>query len=227
VTTYVITEKQRDQRIFNFHRLIARGFYISAENDGHGLLYSSNDRREISKAFTAHPNADAFIDCERFGKDGNKKLVLLTIDGQSDHRRYSTFERLDKAGLNPGGAFDHKEGLLFSVSRADQRPDIELAPGIWLLTNVEPLPADFVGVSDFVSPLPAVLEDRARKATLREWTEQSSANGKALWTFVRNLNPSGRAMALLHGISIQGGEIRKNWTDEEALLFDIFNAVGA
>jgi hypothetical protein len=39
VTLYVITEEQRDERIYNLHRLIAKGFFITAENHGRGLLY--------------------------------------------------------------------------------------------------------------------------------------------------------------------------------------------
>jgi hypothetical protein len=219
VTTYVITEKQRDQRIRNFHKLIAEGFRISAERNGETFLCSSNDRKAIAKAFRSYPNADALIDCTRFGE--NKKLVLVTIDGLSDHRGHLAFEALEKARLHPGSAFVHKNGLIFSLPRDDRRPDIELAPGIWLRTDIASLPADEVGPSDFVSSLPAILEMRARKVAFRHWTEQSDAHQRAVRRFIRKLSPGERELVCLHHVSIRGDKIVKNWTPEEALLADL------
>jgi hypothetical protein len=139
------------------------------------------------------------------------------------------FEALEKARLHPVSAFVHKRGLIFSLPRDDRRPDIELEKGIWLRTDIASLPADEVGPSDFVSPLPALLEMRARKVAFRHWVEQSGANHRALMRFIRKLSPGELKLVRLYHVSIRDNKIVKNWTSEEALLADlgILNAVGA
>jgi hypothetical protein len=84
------------------------------------------------------------------------------------------------ARLRPESAFCHKDAMVFSMPRENQWPSIELESGIWLRTDIPSLPVAGASWSGFITPLPAVLKDKARKVAIREWLKLSETHRKAL-----------------------------------------------
>ena len=175
------TQADLDAKICRLHELTKRGFYIGAEKHGRCILYGTRERKDITKIFHACPSAEARIDCDQF--KGYRRLVLLVVEGEPDHRKYRVRDRLAKAGVRIPSACDHKEGLVFAVPRNVQIATVELAPGIWLDTSLPSIDADGASLGE-PGPLPGHIADAARM----EWqatAEQQSPGERILATIMR------------------------------------------
>lgn len=175
-----ITHADLDAKICRLHELTKRGFYVGAEKHGQGILCGTRERRDITKTFRAYPSADARIDCDQF--KGYQRLVLLVVEGESDHRKYRVRDTLAKAGVRIPSACDHKEGLVFAIPRDAQIATVELAPGIWLDASIPSIDADSAGIGE-PGPLPGHIFDAAHtewRAATEQWTPEERTLAKIM-----------------------------------------------
>ena len=174
------TQADLDAKICRLHELTKRGFYIGAEKHGRCILYGTRERKDITKIFHACPSAEARIDCDQF--KGYRRLVLLVVEGEPDHRKYRVRDRLAKAGVRIPSACDHQEGLVFAVPRNVQIATVELAPGIWLDTSLPSIDADGASLGE-PGPLPGHIADAARmewRAVAEQWTPEERVLAKVI-----------------------------------------------